>query len=88
MKTRRETRLPQRLDLKIEFKPKSSAQRVREYRERQKQKKDYDHEKVKEETRKRVAAIRAKRPKYPLGRKCKDESCGLHPVSQQELCIL
>ena len=71
MKTRlrtREPRLPERLDfLPIEFKPKSSAQRVREYRERQKQKKDYDHEKVKEETRKRVAATRAKCPKCPLG---------------------
>ena len=40
---------------------------------------DYDHNRIKEETRKRVASIRAKHPKCPLGRKCKDESCTLHP---------
>ena len=39
----------------------------------------YDHEKTKKETHERVAAIRAKNPKCPLGRKCKDDSCFLHP---------
>ena len=50
---------------------KSSA-RVREHRERERQKPGYDHEKVKEETRRRIAAIRARQPQCPLGRKCKD----------------
>ena len=40
----------------------------------------YDHEKTKKkETRKRIVAIRAKNPKCPLGRKCQDDSCSLHP---------
>ena len=39
----------------------------------------YDHEKTKKETRERAADIRAKKPKCPLGRKCKDDSCSLHP---------
>ena len=34
---------------------------------------------MKEETRCRVAAIRASRPKCLLGRKCKDQLCTLHP---------
>ena len=58
---------------------KSSAQRVREHRERERQKPGYDYEKVKEETRRRVAALRASRPKCPLGQKCKDQLCTLHP---------
>ena len=58
---------------------KSSAQRVREYRERERQKPGYDHEKVKEETCRRVAAIRASRPKCPFGWKGKDQLCTLHP---------
>ena len=51
---------------------KSSALRVREHRERERQKPGYDHEKVKEETRRRIAAIRARQPQCPLGWKCKD----------------
>ena len=49
------------------------------FRERQQKKEDYDHELEKENTRLRVAAIRARRPKCPLGRECKDLSCILHP---------
>ena len=56
-----------------------SAPHVRAHREREKQKPDYDHEKVKLETRLRVAAIRARHPRCPLGRKCKETSCTLHP---------
>ena len=37
----------------------------------------YDHEKTKKEMRERVATMWAKKPKYPLGRKCKDDSCSL-----------
>ena len=39
----------------------------------------YDHEKTKKEARERVATIQAKKPKCPLGWKCKDDSCSLHP---------
>ena len=56
-----------------------AASRVREHREKERQKPGYDDEKVKEETRHRVAAIRASRPKCPLGQKCKDQLCTLHP---------
>ena len=52
---------------------------MREHRERERQKPGYDYEKVKEETRRRVAALRASRPKCPLGQKCKDQLCTLHP---------
>ena len=51
---------------------KSSAQHVEEHRERERQKPGYDHEKLKEETCLRVAAIHARRPKRSLGRKCKN----------------
>ena len=46
---------------------------MKEHRERERQKPGYDHEKVKEETCHRVAAIRARRPKCSLGQKCKDQ---------------
>ena len=39
----------------------------------------YDHKKTKKEMHERVAAIRTKKPKCPLGQKCKDDSCSLHP---------
>ena len=48
---------------------KSSAQRVRKHHERERQKPGYDHEKVKEETRCRVAAMRPRRRKCPLNAK-------------------
>ena len=87
MKTRtrtRDIRINQRLVSPIQSRAKTSAQRVREFRERQKKKEGYDHEKVKEETRKRVAAIRAKLEKCPLGRKCKDQSCKLKSDSKRK----
>ena len=49
------------------------------FRRRQQERDDYDHEKEKEIMRLRVAATRARRPKCPLGRKCKDSLCTLHP---------
>ena len=45
----------------------------------------YDHEKTKKETHERVVAIRTKKPKCPLGQKCKDDSCSLHP-DQGRIC--
>ena len=48
---------------------KSSAQRVRKHNERERQKPGYDHEKVKEDTRCRVAAMRPRRLKCPLNAK-------------------
>ena len=39
----------------------------------------YDHEKTKKEMHERVAAIRAKKPKCPLGWKSEDDSRSLHP---------
>ena len=35
---------------------------------------------VQQQTRERVAAIRARRPKCPEGRKCNDQSCTMHPA--------
>ena len=85
MKTRSRVRVPSKGIVPERSEPvtklkvkKSSAQRVREHREKERQKPGYDHEKVKEETRRRVAAIQASLPKCPLGWKCKDQLCNLH----------
>ena len=56
-----------------------STERVRRFRLKRMNTVAYDHEKTRKETRERVAAIRAKKPKCPLGRKCKNDSCSLHP---------
>ena len=86
MKTRSRVRVPSKGIIPERSEPvtklkvkKSSAQRVREHRERERQKPGNDHEKVKEETCRRVAAIRASQPKCPLGQKCKDQLCTSHP---------
>ena len=72
--------VPERSELVRKLKvKKSSPQRVGERREGERQKPGYDHEKVKEETRHRVAAIQqASQQKCSLG-KCKDQLCTLHP---------
>ena len=51
---------------------------MKEHREREREKPGYDHEKVKEETCLRVAAVRARQPKCSLGQKCKDQLQTLH----------
>ena len=60
--------------------PKKSVltKRIHRFRLKQMNTVGYDHEK-KKETCQRVVAIRAKKPKCPLGQKCKDDSCSLHP---------
>ena len=45
-----------------------------------------DHEKTKKETHERVVAIRAKKAKCPLGRKCKDDSDNLKKLGNFVPC--
>jgi len=77
MNTRKRTSM---LDtVRIPAKKPKSTERVRKFRLAQRNKENYDHEKVKKETRERVAAIQSRQPKCPLGKKCKDQTCNLHP---------
>ena len=76
MKTRSRVRVPSKGIVLERSEPmtkltvrKSSAQRVRKHNERERQKPGYDHEKVKEDTRCRVAAMRPRRLKCPLNAK-------------------
>ena len=60
-------------------KKQTPAERVALFRERCKEKEGYNHEEHKRKEALRVAAIRARKKKCPLGRACKDTSCDLHP---------
>ena len=66
-----------------------STERVRRFRLKQMNTVGYDHEETKKETRERVATIRAKKPKCPLGQKRKGDSCSLHsnrgPIRNRQL---
>ena len=55
------------------------AERVALYRQRQKEKDGYNAEEERKKEARRIAQIRARKKKCPLGRKCTDKTCSLHP---------